>query len=178
MLASTRFNSKTFEEREHYRILHRIVCIYGTPLLIKTSVPLNTLLFVVEMNNEKNQIEGVGAIRNKVDRKRHRVFSDYSYNRFTYRGNYRLTREQLKEADADMVAMLEMILFKGKSHAKRQCGITLISSKVLHGDRVRGCNLTERMKDLFDCLKPIKEKEEKEEKVEMKPVENLKIAIK
>jgi hypothetical protein len=136
------------------------------------------------MNNEKNQIEGVGAIRNKVDRKRHRVFSDYSYNRFTYRGNYRLTREQLKEADADMVAMLEMILFKGKSHAKRQCGITLISSKVLHGDRVRGCNLTERMKALFDSLMNLikmekMEKEEKEEKEEKgEAVENLKIAIK
>ena len=125
MLASTRFNVKTFNERTRYMEEHNLPCIYGTPLQVKSSIPLNTLLFVIEMNNEKNQIEGVGLIRNMLTT-HHCIYKDNNYNRYIYKGKYRITREMMEEHDYDMLIILELILFKGKSHIKRHSGITII----------------------------------------------------
>jgi len=126
---------------------------YGTPIKIKGSIQLNTLLFVVEMNNEKNRIEGVGLIRNMIDANPHFIYSDTNYNRYVYKGKYRITREEMEEHDNDMLCILELILFKGYTHVKRHCGITMIPPKLLECDRVRGLDLTERMKQLFKFLK-------------------------
>ena len=153
MLASARFNSKTYAERASFMDSNGLECIYGVPLRIKPTISLNTLLFVVEMNNEKNQIEGVGLIRNMISETRHRVYADDNYNRYIYEGKYRITREEMEEYDKDMVAVLDIILFKGYTHIKRHSGITIIPQKLLECDRVRGINLTERMKQLFQDLK-------------------------
>ena len=106
MLASARFNSKTYAERVVFMDSCRIDCIYGVPLKIKPGIPLNTLLFVVEMNNEKNQIEGIGLIRNMISETRHRVYADYNYNRYIYEGKYRITREEMEDYDKDIVDIL------------------------------------------------------------------------
>ena len=148
MLASARFNSKTFAERQEYMDNKKVMC-YGTQNKIKSSVPLNTLLFVVEMNNEKNQIMGVGLIRNMVSPKPFTIYEDHNYNRYTYTGVYRLTREQMEELDEEVVSILDIILFKGYTHIKRHSGITIIPPKLLYDDRTRGANLTERVKEMF-----------------------------
>lgn len=149
MLASTRFNSKTLQERNKYLETHGLKCIYGTPIRIKTSVPLDKLLFVVEMNNETNQIEGVGLIRNFISCDNHSIYSDYNYNRYVYTGQYRVTREQMEKADKDVVDILDLILFKGYTHIKRHSGITMIPSKLLEDERTRGANLIERIREIF-----------------------------
>jgi len=145
MLASARFNSKTYAERGEYMDKKKILC-YGTQNKIKSSIPLNTLLFVIEMNNEKNQIMGVGLIRNMVSPDSHPIYEDNNYNRYTYTGSYRLSREEM---DEEIVAIFDTILFKGYTHIKRHSGITIIPPKLLYDDRVRGLNLTERVKEMF-----------------------------
>jgi len=148
MLASARFNLKTFEERENYMNKTGIVC-YGSQNKIKSSIPLNTLLFVVEMNNEENQVMGVGLIRNMVSPDTHLIYKDNNYNRYIYTGNYRISREQMEELDQNTVFILDLILFKGYSHIKRHSGITIIPSKLLTDNRTRGVDLTSRIKDMF-----------------------------
>jgi hypothetical protein len=145
MLASARFNSKTYAEREEYMDKKKVLC-YGTQNKIKSSIPLNTLLFVIEMNNEKNQIMGVGLIRNMVSPDSHAIYEDNNYNRYTYTGTYRLSREEM---DEEIVSIFDTILFKGYTHIKRHSGITIIPPKLLYDDRVRGLNLTERVKEMF-----------------------------
>ena len=158
MLASTRFNSKTLQERNTYLETHGMKCIYGTPNRIKPSVPLDKLLFVVEMNNETNQIEGIGLIRNFVCDTRP-IYSDYNYNRYIYSGQYRVTREQMERTDKDVVDILDLILFKGYTHIKRHSGITMIPPKLLVDERTRGVNLTERIREIFKMQrKKIKKK--------------------
>ena len=149
MLASTRFNSKTYEENETYREKREIGCAYGTQNKIKTGVPLNTLLFIVEMNNEKNRIEGIGLIRNMISPDSHKIYSENNYNRYTYLGKYRITREQLEEMDKDLVDILELLLFKGYTHIKRHTGITIIPEKLLQCDRSRGMDFREKIKTMF-----------------------------
>jgi hypothetical protein len=56
-------------------------------------IPLNSLVFVVEMNNSTNKIEGIGLIRNMLHpEKKLRVYQTGNYNRYTYYGNFRIDR--------------------------------------------------------------------------------------
>jgi hypothetical protein len=148
MLASTRFNHKTLAERNAYMLTKNILC-YGTQNKVKSSVPLNTLLFVVEMNNEENQIVGIGLVRNMISPDSHIIYTDSNYHRYTYTGKYRITREQMEEFDKEMVDIFDLILFKGYTHIKRHSGITIIPPKLLNDDRARGMDLTEKVKEMF-----------------------------
>jgi hypothetical protein len=88
-------------------------------------------MFVCEMNNEKNQIEGIGVIKNQVvHEKKYKIYSDSDYNRIIYRGSHWLSREELILLDEELVTIFDKMLFKGKSHLKRQSGITVITEKL------------------------------------------------
>ena len=148
MLASARFNFKTLAERDEYMAKKNIIC-YGTQIKVKSSIPLNTLLFVVEMNNEENQVVGIGLVRNMVSPDPHNIYTDPNYHRYVYTGSYRVTREQMEDYDEEMVRVFDLILFKGYTHIKRHSGITIIPPKLLDDDRTRGINLTNRVKEMF-----------------------------
>ena len=64
-IAVTRFNEKTWNEniewRKHYGWKG---CAYCSRVPIKASVPFKTPIFVLEMNNDHNKIEGIGLIFN------------------------------------------------------------------------------------------------------------------
>ena len=53
------------------------------------------------------------------------------YNRYIYKGEYWLSREQILRHDDEIVEIFENILFKKKSHVKRQSGISIITNKLL-----------------------------------------------
>lgn len=151
MLASARFNFKTLAERDEYMLNKKILC-YGTQNKIKVAVPLNTLLFVVEMNNEENHVVGIGLIRNMISPDTHNIYTDPNYHRYVYTGSYRVTREQMEEFDKEMVDIFDLILFKGYTHIKRHSGITIIPPKLLEDRRTNGMNLTEKVKEMFISL--------------------------
>jgi hypothetical protein len=135
-LACTRFNNATYEENITYRRSHNEIAIYGSTLKIRNIYPPGSLLFVVEMNNEKNLIEGVGLIRNGlVHDRRHKIYENDEYNRYIYRGKYWLSRELINYFDPEILEILDNILFKGKSHLKCRIGITVITEKLfVHWD--------------------------------------------
>ena len=63
-LASTRFNNSTFHENTLFKKDNKIDgVIYGSNLQINKKYEKGVLLFVFEMNNETNQIDGIGLIR-------------------------------------------------------------------------------------------------------------------
>ena len=70
----TRFDNKTIEENKNWKkINNEIGCIYGTPIKISEKILPGTNIIVIEMNNSKNIIEGIGIIQNKLvkeDRKK------------------------------------------------------------------------------------------------------------
>lgn len=127
-LAATRFNNLTYQENKSYREKYGEICVYGSSFKIREIYPAGCLIFVTEMNNETNKIEGIGLIRNTlVVNGKNRIYGQFEYNRFIYRGNYWLSREQLIQLDIGIVETLENILFKGKSHLKRHKGITVLT---------------------------------------------------
>ena len=142
-IVSTRFTNTTWEENCLYRNKHGYKgCIYGSPQEMSPKILIDSIVFVVEMNNTINKIEGIGLIRNRplLD-KYYKIHEDCNYNRFTYKSNYRLDREIITRQNVMVVDMLEQILFKGKTHLKRGSGFTTIPEKLLKDASIKNDNI-------------------------------------
>ena len=130
-LCVTRFNNKTWNENQEYREKKQIEgCLYPCPAKIGESIPLHSTLFVFEMNNETNEIMGIGLIRNflRMD-KYYKVYSEGNYNRYTYQSPFRISRAEFTENEDQFCKQMETIVFKGKDHIKRGRGIQMIPPK-------------------------------------------------
>jgi len=130
-LACTRFTNSTYRENIDYREKNNEPLIYGTTLQIRKIYSVGALIFVFEMNNDTNQIEGIGLIKNSlICDKRYKIYENNEYNRYIYSGKYWLSRKQIIDIDSEIVEIFDTILFKGKSHLKRRTGITIITEKL------------------------------------------------
>jgi hypothetical protein len=130
-IASTRFNNETYETNMSYRKKTESAVIYGTSIQVQRKYDSGSLMFVIEMNNEENRIEGIGLIRNTlVTERRHHIYSNNDYNRFIYHGDYWLSRKQLDDLNPEIVEICDLVLFKGKSHLKRQSGISVLTKQL------------------------------------------------
>ena len=149
-IASTRFNNATYKENMDCRQKAGESVLYGTGICIHQKYEIGCLMFVCEMNNEENRIEGIGLIKNQVvHEKKYKIYSDSDYNRIIYRGSYWLSREQLLLLDEELITIFDKMLFKGKSHLKRQSGITVITEKLTKNWQQDLDQLKRRIKDLF-----------------------------
>jgi len=130
-IASTRFNTSTYSENIKYRNNNNEQVIYGLEFRIRDIYPSGALIFVAEMNNITNKTEGIGLIRNSLvlDTK-HKIYENCEYNRYIYRGNYWIGREDLNSLDPEIIDIFDNILFKGKSHMKFRTGITILTEKL------------------------------------------------
>lgn len=149
-IASTRFNNDTYSENISYRKKSSIPVIYGTSIRIQDKYDVGTLMFVVEMNNEENRIEGIGLIRNTlVYDKKHVIYSNSDYNRYLYKGDYWISRDTILEKDAEIAEICDTVLFKGKSHLKRVSGISVLTAQLFTNWDYKLCVLKEKIRRLF-----------------------------
>ena len=99
-ITTTRFNNETFQENSYYRdlIKNSNGCLYGSPMKIKKTIPQDAYIYVIEMNNSKNKIEGIGFIQNKIYiDKIYRIYNERDYNRYIYKGKIRLDVNDIKD---------------------------------------------------------------------------------
>ena len=84
-ITTTRFNTDTFHQNRQYVQKTGIKgCIYGTPMKIKDIIPMESSVYVIEMNNDINKIEGIGLINNRlILDKNYRIYKDMDYNSVT-----------------------------------------------------------------------------------------------
>jgi hypothetical protein len=100
-------------------------------LKIREIYPKESLIFIAEMNNNENKIEGIGLIKNVlVYNRRHKIHENNESNRYIYRGKYWLSRTQILEVDFEILNIFDDILFKGKSHLKNRIGIRIITDNL------------------------------------------------
>jgi hypothetical protein len=145
-----RFNSETLISNYEYRRRREFNCIYCCPSKLSPKIQYNTLVFVIEMNNSTNMIEGIGLIKNKPEtEKYYKVHSDGNTNRYIYIGNYFINRKTIEDFNPQLVQILEQVLFKGKTHSKRGSGLTIIPEKVLKLDVCKDINIKKDIKDIF-----------------------------
>ena len=123
--------------------------MYSVPSELSSKIVYNIPVFVIEMNNSTNKIEGIGLIRNKPEPKYYKVHSDGNTNRYTYIGKYFIDRNVINEYNSQLVYVLDEILFKGKTHSKRGLGLTSIPQNVLKLDICEGIDIKKDIKELF-----------------------------
>ena len=158
-LVSTRFNNDTWRENCEYRLKHDYKCIYSDQQKMSPKILEDSLVFVIEMNNDTNQIEGIGLIKNKpiLDRY-YKIYDIGNFNRYTFKSNYYLSREELLQYNQILVNLFDYILFKEKTHMKRGAGYTTIPEKLLNHKKCEKINLKQEIKNIFllnfrnDCL--------------------------
>jgi hypothetical protein len=136
-ILTSRFNNDTFEENTIFREKRTdIGCIYGSPSMLNDTYELNSLYFVMEMNNELNRVEGIGLITNYaiLSDVQYNIYKDQNYNRYIYKGKYRLNRDIIERQNPVLLDMFDNILFKGKTHLKRSPGFVKITKKLYNKD--------------------------------------------
>ena len=147
----TRYNNATWAERTAWLAENpEYKCIYKSPVSIKADIPYEAPLFVLEMNNDTNQIMGVGRIVNEIRADRgYRIYGDQNYNRYTYLGRQRLDRADIMQSriNACVIETLERMLFYGACHAKRGQGIHELPTRIRNNKP--GFNFTQFFAGLF-----------------------------
>jgi hypothetical protein len=134
-IATTRFNDETYQQNKIYKTkIKHSGTIYGIPRKIKDKIPLGSCIYVIEMNNSKNKIEGIGLIKNEqVLDKNYRLYEERDYNRYIYKGSKHISIEEIKDVYFNkVIEVLEYCCFKGNRHYKRGQGITEISDWMLY----------------------------------------------
>jgi len=113
-------------------------------------IPHQSLVLVVEMNNTRNRVEGIGLIRNSplLDRY-YKTYEYFDYNRYFYKSGYHVSRDKLQEYNPRLIDILDYILFKEKTHMKRGSGFTTIPIKLLNHDRCNGLDIQQDIKNVF-----------------------------
>ena len=149
-LVSTRFNDETWYENIQYRNKYNIKCIYGSPLEFTKRICIDANVFVLEMNNSKNQLQGIGLIKNRPYlEKYYKIYQDGNYNRYIYKSKYHINREQLLKLNEDLVRIFDYILFKEKTHLKRGSGFTSIPEKLLNHSICEKMDIIRTIKNIF-----------------------------
>jgi len=151
IIVSTRFNSETWAENVRYRENFNFDgCIYSEQQSMSSKFLPGAVIVVVEMNNTTNQVEGFGLIKNiPIFDKNFKIYGNVNYNRYVYKGTYRVDRNDLLRHNERLLEMFDAILFKGKTHMKRGSGYTKIPEKLFNSDICSGINVNKEIKDIF-----------------------------
>ena len=139
-LATTRFNTQTWEERQRWLSVNNCEgSIIGTPIRMKEDV-LSSLI-VLEMHNDENKIKAISFVKNHVwFDKTYRIYKDRNYNRYIYKGHYRLEIEKIENSltplEKKIIAIFNQLLFKGACHFKRAQGITAVPNWIMQNKQI------------------------------------------
>ena len=150
-LACISFNNKTYDENLCYRNKYNKKVIYGSMLKIREIYPKESLIFIAEMNNTENKIEGIGLIKNVLlYNRKDKIHENTECNRYIYQGKYWLSRRQILDVDFEILNIFDDILFKGKSHLKNRIGIRIITDKLfIHWPSYDLITLKNKVKNVF-----------------------------
>lgn len=123
-LLTSRFNNNTWAENEYYRSTHsQIGCIYCSPDPISQIIPNESIMFILEMNNDTNEIMGIGLVRNHPILNKHYVYGNGNYNRYVYVGKTRIDRSTMSEEEDQVMKIFDILCFTGNRHMKRGQGL-------------------------------------------------------
>ena len=125
-LVTTRFNNHTWKENCQYRAKTPGLdhgCIYSTSKPMSQNIATDSYVYVLEMNNDTNEIMGIGLVRNRPLYMRHTVHENEKWNTFSYIGKTRISRSNMDQQGEQLMQVLDHLCFRGKRHLKRLTGI-------------------------------------------------------
>lgn len=151
IIGTTRFNANTWDENCKWRSLNKPQgCAYGVMKTIGERIPLNSLVFVLEMNNTTNTIMGIGLVVNCPDPLENvKIYKDYNYCCYLYTSGSRIDLTEFTQREKCIINIFEHLVFKNKSHLKRGQGITALPDKMIHYVVSKGINLMNEIQVMF-----------------------------
>lgn len=123
----SRFKQNTWEENCEYRRRKRLMgCVYGTPLPMAATIPYKAPVYVLELNFTEHKIMGVGLILNLINVGNSKVYADSQHNSYSYKGKYRVDRQEMIEQEEELMTKLDEILFWQCKRWRAMQGMTQI----------------------------------------------------
>jgi hypothetical protein len=133
-ILTTRFTNHTWNENQQYLLQNdkKKKMIYCAPIPISPKIIPECYCVVLEMNNDTNQIMGIGLIQNIAYHRKKNVYEDFNYNRYSYFTKKRIDRSEFSILEQEVISILETLCFKGYGHLKRGQGITMLPIPYLY----------------------------------------------
>ena len=148
-IVTSRFNDRTLCENQTFRRRHPdIGCIYCAPTMISSAVPLDSHIFVLEMNNDTNHIVGVGMVKNHPRINAFAVYENGNYNRYQYIGKLRIDRTEMTPEEETIMTAFDILCFTGNKHQKRGHGLKLFPLNMLYRC-LKICDLVGFVRQMF-----------------------------
>ncbi len=133
-LTATRFSDTTWRENADWRLCrNKRGCLYPLTRRLSATIPRDAAVLVLEMNNSRDRIEGLGLVVNRPADMRLLVYDESIYNRVIYKSAHRRDRSQVLSCPGGqaLVERLELLCFSGHDHIKRATGATLLPQRWL-----------------------------------------------
>jgi hypothetical protein len=92
---------------------------------------MESIMFVLEMNNDTNKIMGIGMVRNRAIVSKISVYSNGNYNRYVYIGKTRINRTEMSEDEERIMKVFDILCFSGNTHMKRGQGLKSFPTEML-----------------------------------------------
>ena len=131
-LLTSRFSNMTWSENcDFKRRFSKISCVYCAPVMISSQIPVDAIMFILEMNNDANTIMGIGMVRNHPANKRLPVYENDNYNRYQYVGKHRIDRTEMNDEEETIMRAFDILCFRGNRHQKRGHGLKTFPREML-----------------------------------------------
>jgi len=132
-LLTSRFNNETLSENEKYRNKNpKFGCVYCSPDPVSTKIPSESIMLVLEMNNDANKITGIGMVRNRAICGKYHVYENGNYNRYVYIGKNRINRSEMTKEEDEIMGVFDILCFTGNRHMKRGQGLKSFPPDILY----------------------------------------------
>lgn len=161
-LITTRYNNKTADENKIFREKNldiKYKCVYSNDTVIST-ISSNSLLFILEMNNDIDKIIGIGLIKTgkycdpKYNDPKYKLYDNPKLNTFVYTGEQRIDRSEMTESEERVIQILDVLCFTGKRHQKRIKGMSLFPKLMLEYCN-KTINLIDTINEMFEWRKNV-----------------------
>ena len=148
-IMTSRFNSATWYENKAYREKYpKFGCIYCSPCPVSGRVPMDAVMFVLEMNNDENRIMGIGTVKNHPRVNGLCVYANANYNRYQFYGKHRIDRTDMVGDEEAVMCAFDILCFMGNTHQKRGHGLKLFPLEMVYRC-MRVIDLVEFITDMF-----------------------------
>jgi len=150
-LMTSRFSTQTANENKRFRDLRKIGCTYGCSKPVSSAVPLNAIMFVLEMDITRNQIIGIGMTRNSpCTTLPYSIYEHGNYNRYIFSGKHRVDRSEFGKEELAWIELLENTCFRGTRNLKRGSGLTSFPVEICYiYDKYESLSFVEKICELF-----------------------------
>ena len=118
-LFTTRFNDQTFTQNRKFCKKYNKKSLYCNPHPLPANVPSGGTVYVIEMNNSKDKIVGIGKIKNNLKYNVYNVYEEEFYNQNHFEGEERVDSDEFLETEKEFINSLEQQCFFGRGHLKR-----------------------------------------------------------